>query len=421
MANRRHGGCTGRSPERGAVDVTGVGCVGAGLHSGRRRRRESRSFRGVARASRETHAAELMADFARRTGLGGDAPPRRYLWTDAYAVRNFLDLCELTGEPQHRASATALIDAVHRVLGRHRPDSPQSGWLSGLPEEEGARHPTRGGLRIGKALPERGPAEPPDDRLEWDRDGQYFHYLTRWLETLRHAADVLGQPLYRRHAVELAAAVLPLFLRRDGSGTPIGITWKMSVDLTRPQVPGINPHDALDGYVAFRRIGGLDAEVALLAQMVKGQKWSTSDPLGLGGLLADAARLAELTDRTPIEERLIGAILVGVDAGLGHYLARDPLTAPDMRRLGFRELGLAIGLQALPARDRHAAWLGRDAREALASLLDRAAIGEEIVAYWDDRRQRQAGAWLDHRDINEVMLATALLGSGPRRAATGAA
>ena len=355
-----------------------------------------------------------MADFARRTGLESDAAARRHLWTDAYAVRNFLDLSELTGEPQHRTSAVTLIGAVHYVLGRHRPDDPRSGWLSGLPEKEGARHPTRGGLRIGKPLPERTSDDPSDDRLEWDRDGQYFHYLTRWLEALGHAADVLGEPLHRRHAAELAATVLPPFLRRDGSGAPIGITWKMSVDLTRPQVSGINPHDALDGYTTFRRIGAggeLDAEIALLAQMVEGQRWSTSDSLGLGGLLADAARLAELSGRTPGEERMIGAILVGADAGLEQYLARDPLTAPAARRLGFRELGLAIGLQALPALDRDAPELDGEAREALVSLRERAHIEEEIVAFWDDPRRQQADTWLDHRDINEVMLATALIGS----------
>jgi hypothetical protein len=43
----------------------------------------------------------------------------------------------------------------------------------------GAAHPTRGGLRIGKKLPERRPGEAFQERLEWERDGQYFHYLTK--------------------------------------------------------------------------------------------------------------------------------------------------------------------------------------------------------------------------------------------------
>ncbi len=42
-------------------------------------------------------AEDLMDGFARATGLVGDAPPRRYLWTDAFAVGNFLGLHRLSG------------------------------------------------------------------------------------------------------------------------------------------------------------------------------------------------------------------------------------------------------------------------------------------------------------------------------------
>jgi hypothetical protein len=37
-------------------------------------------------------ASELMQAFAERTGLTGSRPQRRYLWTDAFAVCNFLGL-----------------------------------------------------------------------------------------------------------------------------------------------------------------------------------------------------------------------------------------------------------------------------------------------------------------------------------------
>ena len=79
-----------------------------------------------------------MADFAHRTGLTSDAPSRRYLWTDAFAVRNYLDLLLRTGDADYRDLAIRLIEAVHHVLGRHRPDDARAGWLSGLPEDEGA-------------------------------------------------------------------------------------------------------------------------------------------------------------------------------------------------------------------------------------------------------------------------------------------
>ncbi len=128
-----------------------------------------------------TTAPELMERYAERTGLTDDRLQRRYLWTDAFAVCNFLGLGQID-------RALALIDRVHHVLGRHRTDDPRNGWLSGLPDAEGEAHPTLGGLRIGKPLHERAASEAADDSLEWDRDGQYFHYLTKWMHALDQAA-----------------------------------------------------------------------------------------------------------------------------------------------------------------------------------------------------------------------------------------
>ena len=120
---------------------------------------------------------EIMTAFAGRTGLAtSNHAPKRYLWTDAFAVCNFLELFLQTGEERYKQDAFALVDQVHTVLGKHRDDDPRSGWISGLEEEEGELHPTAGGLRIGKKFNERKSDEPYDDRLEWDQDGQYFHY-----------------------------------------------------------------------------------------------------------------------------------------------------------------------------------------------------------------------------------------------------
>ena len=347
-------------------------------------------------------AIELMDRFAERTGLASAGEPRRYLWTDAFAVVNWLALHRQTGEPRYRALATRLIDQVHAVLGRHRADDSRTGWLSGLSEENGAAHPTAGGLRIGKPLPERRPGEPPDERLEWDRDGQYFHYLTKWMDALARAGALLGEPRYRTWATELARAVFPRFLQRAASGEPLGLAWKMSIDLARPQVAGLSPHDALDGYVTFRWLdagGGapsLAAETGLLRGLVLGRRWGTADPLGLGGLLLDAMRLALLAD--PGDEPLTRVILSGVAGGLAAFGRDGTLEQPPSRRLGFRELGLAIGLQGL-------APLG----SAAAALQPARAIGPMIVDFWLDERHRQSPTWQDHRDINDVMLATALL------------
>lgn len=158
------------------------------------------------RTERVAAAAALMRGFAARTGLTTDAPARRYLWTDAFAVCNFLGLATATGDADQRALALRLVEKVHAVLGRHRPDDARAGWLSGLGPQEGAAHPTAGGLRIGKRLPERGPGDRYDDRLEWDRDGQYFHYLTKWMHALDQATRSTGQPMFNAWARELARA-----------------------------------------------------------------------------------------------------------------------------------------------------------------------------------------------------------------------
>src|SRR3974377_1837289 len=95
-------------------------------------------------------AAQLMSEFARRTGLYPASPNKqRYLWTDAFAVCNFLELFVRIGDEPHLRGALYLINQVHHVLGRYRADDRRHGWISGLDEEAGKRHPTIGGLRIG--------------------------------------------------------------------------------------------------------------------------------------------------------------------------------------------------------------------------------------------------------------------------------
>jgi hypothetical protein len=148
-----------------------------------------------------------MAAFARRTGFSPAADnPQRYLWTDAFAVCNFLELLERTGDQEYRRAAAALIEQVHWFLSRFRRDDIRKGWISGLDEETGRCHPTLGGLRIGKPLKERGTDEIIDERLEWDRDGQYFHYLTKWMHALCRAAFLTRSHKCARWAGELAQA-----------------------------------------------------------------------------------------------------------------------------------------------------------------------------------------------------------------------
>ena len=68
-------------------------------------------------------AKRIMTEFADSTGISNvEESPRRYLWTDAFAVCNFQELYRQTGNESWRQLALRLVDQVHAVLGRHRED-----------------------------------------------------------------------------------------------------------------------------------------------------------------------------------------------------------------------------------------------------------------------------------------------------------
>lgn len=188
------------------------------------------------RAERVAEAASLMGRFGERTGLSGDRTPRRDLWTDSFAVANTLALRDETGDEAFSRMALGLVDQVHAVLGRHRPDDARRGWLSGLAPSVALLHPTCGGLRIGKPLPERAAHEAFDERREWDRDGQYFHYLTRWMHALDQLARRTGNSRFNLWARELAEVAHRRFVSRTASGR-LAMHWKMSIELDRPLGP----------------------------------------------------------------------------------------------------------------------------------------------------------------------------------------
>ena len=98
-----------------------------------------------------------------------------------------------------------------------------------LSPDEGERHPTIGGLRIGKTLPERAVTEPYNEQREWDRDGQYYHYLTKWMHALNRVSRVTGDPAYLTRAIELARAAHAGFTHEAPAAGPKRMYWKMSI------------------------------------------------------------------------------------------------------------------------------------------------------------------------------------------------
>ena len=363
-----------------------------------------------------------MLDFCRLTGLDGQASQsRRYLWTDAFAVCCYLELFCRTGNEVYRDLGLRLTDQVHHTLGRHRPDDPRQGWISGLDDEEGERHPTTGGLRIGKGLKERGPAEPIDDRLEWDRDGQYYHYLTKWMHALRCVFRVTGDPVYWRWAMELAMSA-----HRSFTYGKERMYWKMSIDLSRPLVASMGQHDPLDGYVTYCELEAagndfhnapsldLKEEISEMAGICQEISLPTSDPLGIGGLLFDGSRIAQLMmvgfakDR-PLLERVLGSALIGLDA----YASMRDLDRPAGHRLAFRELGLSIGLSAVEemvrCREEQPNYFKQgNLNNYLDSLFEFLPLRETIEEFWQEERNQQASTWRDHQEINMVTLACSL-------------
>jgi len=373
---------------------------------------------------------KIMTEFADTTGLSGvQTSPRRYLWTDAFAVCNFIELYRQTKAEDWQRLALLLVDQVHSILGRHRPDDVRTGWISGLGEDEGRQHPTAGGLRIGKRINERGPDDSFDQDLEWDRDGQYYHYLTKWMHALNRLSRSTGDGVFNLWAFELAKAAHSGFVQVMQNGAK-RMYWKMSIDLSYPLVPSMGHHDPLDGLITYRQLQAtameladakvdLATEISDMADLCRGRSWATGDPLGIGGLLADVHKLAQLIDKNSAAEAgllqdLLESSLVGMDA----FLRSNPLNLPVDYRLAFRELGLSIGLRAVEKiRDLMHANPDKFKRIEHVNLqIDRLAhfvqLGETIEKFWLEIRSKKSKSWAEHRDINNVMLATSLMPDG---------
>ncbi len=375
----------------------------------------------------------IMTEFARLTGLSPERnAPRRYLWTDAFAVCNFLGLYQGTGVEEFKNLALRLVDQVHHTLGRHRGDDSRTGWISGLDEEQGRKHPTRGGLRIGKPLQERGPTVRFDEGLEWDRDGQYYHYLTKWMHALNRASRVTEDIKYHTWAVELAKTAHARFVYTSPRGGPRKMYWKMSIDLSRPLVPSMGQHDPLDGFVTYNELQAtaaekdeesiekdLRAEILDMAHLCQGKSWVTDDPLGIGGLLFDACRVAQLIAIGNLEQTdLLRTLLESSLIGLESFVKENSLRLPVGYRLAFRELGLSIGLRAVETiRERIAKestpLRNEDLLHSRLEILGRyAGLRKIIEKFWLEGANRKTSTYVAHHDINEVMLATSLSPDG---------
>ena len=354
-------------------------------------------------------ARSLLEDFASRTGINNttDKSENRYLWTDAFAVQCFLGLYKAYGKIIYKDQALHLIDLVHEKLGKFHPKDDRKGWISRFSEEKAKYHPTAGGLRIGKKLPERKANENFNERLEWERDGQYFHYNTRWITSLLQTENDTQNSQFSRWAVELLEASSKFLKNENGN---ISMYWKMSTDLSRPLISRMGAHDPLEGLLCcvniLKRLPDRTPELVFMLNSFKRicmqQNWRTTDPLGIGGLLMNGIKAMLLKTSEIDAEGILNDALQSLDNYQKQELEKSPSA-----RLAFRECGLSLGIRILR---------GMNSELDLSSVTNArlqsySILADEIEEFWLSSQNQKAASWKDHLDINSVALASSLIAS----------
>jgi len=238
--------------------------------------------------------------------------------------------------------------------------------------------------------------------------------------------------VYNQWAVELAKTAHARFTYSPRGSRSKRLSWKMSIDLSYPLVTSMGQHDPIDGLITYlqlqataRKLGEsskgnvLTTEIEEMTALCEGMAWTTDDALGIGGLLSDTCRLAQLMSNTTLreEERLL-TLLEDAEVGLEAVVRSRVLEGSAEYRLAFRELGLSIGLHAIANMgrilERHSEqFLNRHDLEAKLSGLQRFVPMMDLIEnFWLEPTNQQSHTWTEHRDINRVMLATSLAPDG---------
>jgi len=227
----------------------------------------------------------------------------RYLWTDAFGLVLLVSLHRQLGDRSYLDEAEWLVGEVDRVLGRAR------------------------GIRIGEAS---------------DRDGQYFHYLAKWLFALGRLGQLKGE--YRNRAIALAHDIHRAFVIPG-----MGVIWKMKEDLSGPYPGfGLGSLDAFDGYVVYRLLDeqALAREIAEMRDLVERhyRQLSIDQDLGLGMMLWLAHFFPdEPWARVQIPRSLAMLDRMWIDPP--GYFCRAP-RLPHLQ-FAFTNYGISLGLQAV--------------------------------------------------------------------------
>ncbi|KAK3273189.1 hypothetical protein CYMTET_18562 [Cymbomonas tetramitiformis] len=175
---------------------------------------------------------------------------RRYLWTDAFGVLNYVTLARLAEEAgssrrrtMYLRSARALIDAVHTTLGNPTSENfPMAKAVHGDALQPMFQYK---GLRIGKVQSR----ETSDAGMLYD--GMYWHYLAKWIFALARYATESSDYGVLVEANMLIHDVHPAFFRPD-----CGMLWKVNVDLSC--IPGatnaVDVDDTLSAWIVYNAV-----------------------------------------------------------------------------------------------------------------------------------------------------------------------
>ena len=169
---------------------------------------------------------------------------KRYLWTDSYGIILLVSLYKETNQIKYLNEAESVIQDVKKVLGRKK------------------------GLRIGE---------------EPDRDGQYFHYLMKWVYALNEIGKYI--PKYHLEAITTIKDIHPHFFIPNK-----GILWKMKEDLSASYPGyGFGGLDHFDAFVTYRQVDPLELgnEISQVYHLVKRdyKNFTCTQDLGLGETL----------------------------------------------------------------------------------------------------------------------------------------
>ena len=155
-----------------------------------------------------------------------------------------------------------------------------------------------------------------------------------------------------------------------------------------------------------------------MAEICQGIRLATDDPLGIGGLLFDASRIAQLMIMGELKNSsLLETVMDSSLLGMEDFAKGGSLEYPAEYRLAFRELGLSIELSAvenlLKGIEENPDIFSQKSslQRRIEDLRGYVQLGKVIEQFWMDGKNREAKTWIEHCEINMVMLATSLASS----------